>query len=577
MTSIDRPEREPKAARRYAVIGVVMALSLAMFFRDALASGLTLTYGDSYDGLIEIAILQHWHNVVAHGAVWNVADYFYPHPDTLGYNDTYIIPGVFYAIARLAGADPFVGAFVSHVAMRAIGFLGMYALLRRGLTVGFALSLAGAALFTTANAALLHIYHAQTLSVGLLPWLALGVIAMVRAVRAGDPRSLRRYGVAFAILFGLSALNAFYGIWFFTLFTIVAVIVAFLLETCDEKAAWIGAIRRQWASLLLVAAATLAALLPFAAVYVPKLAEGAKHSWREGAHLYLPDLTTLFNTGPGNLVWGPVFRAIIPVGQQLPRGEDTVGFPLGLMMALLLAILWAAKDRAERKAALVLGLTLAIVLAAMLRWPGDISAWKLVYDIVPGADAVRVVSRFPLFALAAVIPVVMVFLDRAPRPGWLTVAIVALLLVEQVQLQSPLSLDRAEQKAMLATVGPPPTGCDSFFVIAARTDDAAAQAEARRVATAWGGQDSGADQMRQFYRHNVDAMLIAAYYRVPTINGFSSFNPPDWQFAYPRDPSYAVRVSRYIAAHGLKNVCGLDRTRSPQWFRVSRGAAPPAD
>ena len=129
-----------------------------------------LMYGDSCDGLIEISILQHWYNVAAHGAMWNVTDYFYPHADTLGYNDTYVVPGVFFALARTSGADPFIAAFVSHVAVKAIGFLGMYALLRRGLAIRWPLALAGAAIFTTANVSLLHMYHAQLVSVGLIPW-----------------------------------------------------------------------------------------------------------------------------------------------------------------------------------------------------------------------------------------------------------------------------------------------------------------------------------------------------------------------------------------------------------------------
>lgn len=562
-------------ARRYLAVGVAMCLSIAVFFRHALLGGLATIYGDSYDGLIEVAILQHWHNVFAHGAAWNVTDYFFPHPGTLGYNDTFIVPGVFFAVARMAGADPFVAAFLSHVAMRAIGFAGMYALLRRGVNIRVPLSLAGAAIFTTAGVSLVHMYHAQTLSVGLTPWLALGLLSILRALLRNDTRSLRLHGVAFAFLLGLAALNAFYGVWFFCLFAGVAAVVGFLLAGPQRRAELVAAVRRQWVSLGMIVFAALIAFIPFIATYAPKLAEGAHHSWRAGAHRFLPDVVTLFNVGPGNLVWGPAFRALLPTGASLPGGEDQVGLPVGLLVILVLAVSWAAKDRRGRAIPLILGLAFVILLGAMMRWPGDVSLWYYVYQWMPGADAVRVVSRFLLFALVPVIVIAMSYLQNARRPLWLTAVLVGFLLVEQVQTRPPLSLDRAKQLRMLADVGRPPSPCGSFFVVAARSDDHAALAEGRRIATSWGSDGSDAERLYSLYRHNVDAMLIAGYHHVPTINGFSSFNPPDWAFADPRGRDYLVRVERYVREHRLENVCGLDVQRQPHWFRFNPRAAPP--
>ena len=251
-----------------------------------------------------------------------------------------------------------------------------------------------------------------------------------------------------------------------------------------------------------------------------------------------------------------------------------MGYPLALLIVLVLGISWAAKDRRSRGPVLAIGLTLGLILAAMMRWPGDVSAWFYVYQIVPGADAVRVVDRFLLFALVPVLIIAMTYLDRTMRAPWATTAILGLLLVEQVQTRPPLSLDRADQLAMIRDVGSPPATCDSFFVVTARTDRAQL-AEARRIDIAWGGHGSGATPMMNLYRHNVDAMLIAAYYHVPTINGFSSFNPPDWAFASPGKADYSARVGAYVARHRLRHVCGLDRRRQPMWFPISATGAPP--
>ena len=54
-------------------------------------------------------------------------------------------------------------------------------------------------------------------------------------------------------------------------------------------------------------------------------------------------------------------------------------------------------------------------------------------------------------------------------------------------------------------------------------------------------------------------MLIAEVLGLPTINGFSTFNPPDWAFAAPRDADYRARVRTYVEAHNLQaEICGLD-------------------
>ena len=86
-----------------------------------------------------------------------------------------------------------------------------------------------------------------------------------------------------------------------------------------------------------------------------------------------------------------------------------------------------------------------------------------------------------------------------------------------------------------------------------------------RIASAWGGGDVPS-QLAGRYRHNVDAMLLAAYYNVPTVNGISTFNPPDWDFVNPDAPDYLARVRRYAVRHHLRGLCVLDRRRAAAWM-----------
>lgn len=560
---------DARAWPRRMLVGAVLFLCLLVFFRDALLTRLQWLYGDGYDGDIEVAILDHWYRVYTAGAAWDLTGYFHPYATTLGYNDTYFVPGIAFALFRSLGADPFLAAFASHVAMKALGFLGMYALLRRGLAVRTAFALVGAAVFATANASLLHMYHAQLLGVGLLAWLGFFALRASAALREDRPRALLGHGCAFALLYGATAFSAFYAAWFFALFLVVQLPIALLLMAADERRVLFVAVRRRWRIVLGCAGLGALALVPLFILYLPVMAAGAHHSWEQGPHRYLPSLLTLFNVGSGNLVWGGLPTLL--GSAAFPGGETRFGFPVGLIAAGLFALLWAGRERARGGIVLSIGIALAVMLGLALRWPPDHSAWWLVHAYVPGAGAIRVVSRLLLFALVGVIAMVVVFLDRAPRPAWLTAVIVAGLLVEQVQLAAPLTLDRRRELAMLAAAGPPPAACAAFFVVSARAADFPVLAESHAIDRAWGG--NGIGEGPQAYRHNVDAMLLATYYGRPTINGISSFNPPDWNLTDPDAPEYLARVRDYARRHRLAPLCGLDLRRAQRWFLLDGPAA----
>src|SRR5205814_6947030 len=100
---------------------------------------------------------------------------------------------------------------------------GMFVALRRAGGVKPGWAIAGAALFTASNAALLQMNHGQLTHLGLVPWLFLFGWQAGRGLLAANRRALMLNGAAFAILYGLFALSAFYLLWFFTFTTILFV------------------------------------------------------------------------------------------------------------------------------------------------------------------------------------------------------------------------------------------------------------------------------------------------------------------------------------------------------------------
>ena len=173
---------------------------------------------------------------------------------------------------------------------------------------------------------------------------------------------------------------------------------------------------------------------------------------------------------------------------------------------------------------------------------------------MPGASGLRVVLRFQLFLIlplllltAAVWRERLAALARA-RP-WRAAAIVFLLLAEQINLDpAAAALDAREQRAALWSIPAPPPACRSFYVVAARVREPVFRTPAEHAQ----------------FAHNVDAMLLAELWRVPTINGWATFTPPDWSFARPLDQDYERRVAFYARIHDLHGLCRLDvRERQP--------------
>ena len=103
---------------------------------------------------------------------------------------------------------------------------------------------------------------------------------------------------------------------------------------------------------------------------------------------------------------------------------------------------------------------------------------------------------------------------------------------------SPSVNDRADELARIAAPAPP-ADCKAFFVTQAK------------------GQDASSDAMSR-YPHNVEAMLIAERVHLPTINGYSTFLPPGWDFADPTRGDYLERVRNYADRYRIIGLCPLN-------------------
>ena len=526
---------------RVVVAAGVGLTCLLVLYRVQIGSGFARLFGDLLDTRIAVALEQHWLNVLVGKEAWQQPVYFTPSSDVLGYNDGYLLYGLLYSVLRVAGLDPFLANEAVGALFRALGFAGFMVFARQVCRLPFRWALLGAAVFTLSNAVNVQSTHMQLSSVALAPWLALFVWLTWRA------RSRRgRAGWAFlsALLAVSWLMTAFYTVWFAGLFALVLAIVA---AGCFRPR-----LRRlDWLPLLPAALVLAVGLAAFASTYLPKARETGMHSFSEVLP-FLPAVFDLVHVGPGNWLFGWLDAWLTRVRPDPPETfELAVGFaPVLLVLALAGAIMPWFQARSVAvwwwRAA---GLAVAVCLLLCLR-VGDFSLWRAVFAGVPGAGAVRVVSRLLVSLDFPVVLLAMHGLSRAAQrwPVPFTTALAAILVLEEVNGGAALRLDRPGELAMLRAVPPPPAACARFLATAPRVLP-----------------DMFGEVRDSPITINVDAMLLAEMLRLPTFNGHASFLPPHFGFSFHDKAQYAASARDAVLGSGLEaGTCGLN-LQSPRW------------
>ncbi len=559
--------------RDRALFALAFIAAMALFFRVPILSGFDLGFGNRGDAIIEISILEHWRNVLSGAAAWQTTGYFHPYGGTLAYNDGYFLYGLVYSFWRLF-ADPFHADTLNIFTFKTIGFVAAYLLVARTLGWGRSAAALVALLWTVASNISLQAVHAQLQSVALLPVAMMLAIAVVRAERERRFARARLLAVALAALMATWLMTAYYMAWF-TIFSAGLFALCWCgLSGHARPAALLRLVRRHAGTLGSGAIAFIVLILPFLAIYLPKARETGGQPYDTMLGYLVTPLIDNINVGAGNYLWGWIFRgllalihALLPADPALPGrvigGEHAAGLPI-ILFVLVITAAWRiiVRRRVEHGRAVSVEFR-AFALAMIIGWLLTLqfwvaSPWGLVFELVPGAKGMRVVSRYQLWlVLPLLLLVVACWRERAAalarsRP-WLAAVMVMLLVGENLSAETPAQLSRRVQRDALWGLPAPPAGCASFYVVASRRNEPLFHSAAQNG----------------LYPHNVDAMLLAELWRVPTINGISSFNPPDWKFADPLAPDYEARVRDYARRHKLSGLCRLDVRQAQPWARLA--------
>lgn len=490
-------------------------------------SGFADLPGDLGDARFIQYLLEHswlWVTGDPQHRLWDPPFYF-PVTNVGAYSDIMVASGPIYWLWRAIGV-PLMDAYQLWVIVcLALNFVAGWLILRQGLSLSPLASSAGALLFSFGSPRLNQLNHLQLLPQFFVLLSLYGVIMLIRRADGAPPRQ-RALWIACA--YGgivLQLYTGFYYGWFLIFAYGIAAVWVALIPTC--RRAVVAVLRdNAW---LLVGGAVVAvlALAPWAIHYVAASRLNPSQRYDQ-VRDWVPRWESWLYMGPDT--WW--YRWTLDWGQfsSIPgwtNGEHRLGVGLITLFASALGYLAFVRRPWVQLTALVAA---SLILATTIL-PGGFNAWRLIFEVVPGADATRTVTRVGLIVLMPMALGLALCVEWLRHHGQvvLALALIAVSTLEQGTAYPTWSKDAGLARAVDVAAGIP-VDCRSFLY------------------TPTGDIPPAPDYPSFMYQ--LDAMWAGLLRGVPTINAYGHNVPTGWEFADPavRDDADVARIDAALAA-----------------------------
>jgi hypothetical protein len=535
-----------KAGRRSAVPHLwasgAWLVGALWFFRDQWDTGFHKLNGDGGDSAFIVYILEHWFRVIHGQASWANPAIFYPYKGILGWSDGLILFEVIYAPLRWLGFDELLAAQIMLVIASLIGFLTFVALVRRLFDPPLLIALAGGLVFTFANGMYYQIDHYQLVAVWFLPGIAL---LGIEAWRSTSRVRSCVFGALAGGLYGLLFFTSFYIAWFCIPLAAIAMVVAVVLRARRFRMAFISEVGRLWPAVASAAGAFLIALIPFAEVYLPVQGKVPSASYQFVIAAYAHSIHGAFDLGGSNLMWSSTLNHFHAV---FSPDQDSAITPILLAGSVVLAVVALVASRRRHGLlapaaifATAFAAAAAIAFVLPVRYHGH-SLWILMWDL-PGGTAIRAIWRVGLMSSAMAIASLIASVSELwtyrvrGRRSYLRpilAAIVLLVVLEQVNVGNFARFERPQTLAFLDSVPKPPAGCKSFYMNYTKGSPV------------------------PVFAFQMDAILLAQKLDLPTIDGYTGYDPPNWNLVGVFGNQLDTDAERWAQRYQLTGVCRLD-------------------
>jgi len=532
------PSADRHATPRLARAFTVLAVSIGYFgyvFQVRSPEFMTSGLSEWLDPYFLNVMAEHWYHSLRTFSDPSSPLMFFPKSGTIGYSCSLVLFAPFYVIVR-PFLHPFTAYTVSLFLVLETGVLSLYVVFRKFFDLTFLEAVLLTAFFGS-SLNVINTWHTnvwpQTLSIYLVPSILLLALASRRVHGRVGVMAAGTSGALATLLFA----QDFYTGWFTLLMSTLLLVGAAL--TIDKR--WLGrqlahAWRRERPRILAFTLGAVTGAMVFVWFY-----------WRAyQEHPAFPEgqlLAALTPQRPSD------WRGPIDAMRRLVVYAGVRSFALVFLVGALMWLPWFQIPWRVRLFTLwfLIVTTVVVILGAVkfdeyLGWK-NYSVWKRLFLHVPGANAIRDPKRIIYVFELTVVLLVGLLLAQLPRRSVFRAGVAVLmfaLLMAEPNKQAFLygRPTAAFDRWVAAPIAIDPS-CRSFFMSAASPEY-----EAR-----YGHRAS---------LYGVDAVFIALEHSIPTLNGYSAWNPDGWSLSDPPHPWYPAAVRAWVEANHLDGVCQLD-------------------
>lgn len=490
------------------------------------------------DSRFNMYVLEHGYQSMIHRSVhfWD-APFFYPHKNVVAYSDNLLGNLPIYSTYRalkFSREQSFQYWTLLSLALNYIsGYLALRSFGARRLAAGLA-----AYVFAFGLPVYAQIGHIQLLPRYLVPWI------FVCASNLAVSGRIRDFAWIAALMVGQMYLGIYGGI--LTGVTLAPYLLAFLVfGDCRQALFHITGLGKTMAVRALIVLFAALALLPIAVPYLHATAEVGTRSWDEISTM-LPRLGSWLFPTDSSILWSWITHLDYLALHDIPVRWEHRNF-VGLTMLLSLLAWPFLKAREGRLAYLASRAWWSLFFCFLLTlfiW--DWSFWKLLLA-VPGVGAIRAVTRIVLFMLFPMSMVLAATLDQC---------------IDRVRSQYFGAFDGEVKFAALGCLlaifvfvdsGVRSVGKVSFSQSMQEVDKikhALKNIKPRNGYAFWVCQRSpGAPD----YLTQLDAMLASQDLGIPTLNGYSGWDPPEYSLvtvASDAEPE-TYKLKRWLSSNDM--------------------------
>ena len=512
------------------ILFVVILLEL-LFFRNVLSTDALI--GDGIDGRLNTFFSAHWYEwIMGREGLTDMYHMFYPADDVLSYSDMMLGFGILCLPFRFLGMSEFVAFKWVVIIGHMIGSLVLYYYMRACIGTKEMPAFLTVVAFSFSNQFITASYHTQLYAVSFFPI----VMVFFHKYLEGEKRRLMIIltTLSFCMIFYTSFYIGFFTGICFGIFMLVSAVVYGIKDIRDYTSNVRDFVYERWGDWVIALFVAISVMIPFLRVYLPTMNKTGGKKYDEVIYTTY-DIRQLIFTH-----WNE-------------EGDGGFSYAAAAVVAFIVMLIIICLRKKMTPLLLSCLLTMLFAILPCLHF-GEVTFWYVIYEMVPAASAIRAIFRM-FFVLSLPFSILLgLMVDDITKKQWFAALLAVLIFAETFSFSGVKSeWSASTQNAIIREASGMPIDCEVFYLF----DPIKQEGDDESELTRYGRQIRG----------QMDAVEIAHFYGVRTVNGYSGNVPEGWDisttYRYAKN-----QAATWVGRSGINHmvVYGYDQARG-KWVK----------